>query len=71
MTKLIKLYAMIVISIIIICSTWFGIGAWLRNQPSTIMYLLGTLLNLCVPVILGVIIKNYFKTKGEKKNENG
>lgn len=46
------LFFKIIFFIFLICITWFGLGAWLRNQPSTLLYIGGTVLNILVPAIV-------------------
>lgn len=68
MKRVLMLYSSIVLSGFIIMITWFGFGAWLRNQPSSFLYVLGTSLDLVVPLVLILIVfkvKNVLK-KGEQ-----
>ncbi len=55
--KFVKIFGLVLLSVAICVGTWGGLGAWLRSQPSTILYLLGTFINCCVPVVLFFIGK--------------
>ena len=52
------------LAIILLVVVWFGIGSWMRSQPSTLLYWGGTVLNLFIiaPVaFIGRAAVNDFK----------
>lgn len=52
MNKYLILFLKIVFFVFLLCFCWFGVGAWLRNQPSSFLYFSGTVLNILVPVVI-------------------
>lgn len=59
--KLFSILGKLLLAFFLLIVVWFGLGSWLRNQQDTLLFYLGTFLNILIlfPVIyLGYMIKN-------------
>jgi len=51
----------LLVSILLLFGTWFAIGPWLLNQQSSLMYLLGIIINISVIIPVVKILQSVGK----------